>query len=237
MAAGGSRTPELAVVVPTLDEESTLSACLEAVGRPSGIEVVVSDGGSRDATVDIARAHGGVRVVVGGRGRGPQLNRGAAMTVATKLLFVHADCRLPEGWLPAVRGALADPEVALACFRLRTRPSGGGTGWLGRGLLRLNDLRSKGLGLPYGDQGLAIRRSEFAALGGFPAIPLMEDLAFVREAARLGRIARLPLEMTTTGRRFEREPLRTRLMTATFPWLFRLGVSPHRLARWYRAVR
>jgi rSAM/selenodomain-associated transferase 2 len=237
MAEGVSSRPDVAVVVPTLDEELALPGCLDAVGDHPGLEVVVSDGGSRDATVDIARSRSGVRVVVGGRGRGAQLNRGAAATTASELLFVHADCRLPEGWLPVVRRALADPEVSLACFRLRTEPSDGVAGWLRRGLLRLNDLRSRGWGLPYGDQGLAIRRSEFAALVGFPSIPLMEDLAFVREAARLGRIEHLPLEITTTGRRFEREPLRTRLMTATFPWLFRLGVSPHRLARWYGAVR
>ena len=237
MAEGVSSRPDVAVVVPTLDEELALPACLDAVGDHPGLEVVVSDGGSRDATVDIARSRSGVRVVVGGRGRGAQLNRGAAATTASALLFVHADCRLPEGWLPVVRHALADPEVSLVCFRLRTEPSDGVAGRLRRGLLRLNDLRSMGLGLPYGDQGLAIRRAEFAALVGFPAIPLMEDLVFVREAARLGRIVRLPLEMTTTGRRFEREPLRSRLMTATFPWLYRLGVSPKRLSRWYRAVR
>ncbi len=237
MAEPASRRCDLAVVVPTLDEERALPGCLEAIGHQPGVEVVVSDGGSRDATVEIARGRSGVRIVAGGRGRGSQLNRGAAATTASELLFVHADCRLPKGWLPAVRRALADPEVSLACFRLRTEPSDGRSGRLWRILLRLNDLRSRGLGRPYGDQGLAIRRSEFAALGGFPAIPLMEDVAFVREAAKLGRIVRLPLEMTTTGRRFERQPLRTRLMTATFPWLFRLGVSPHSLARWYRSVR
>jgi len=237
MPAAVTVRPELAVVVPTLDEEAALPRCLDAIGRHPRVEVVVSDGGSRDATVEIARSRGGVRVVVGGRGRGQQLNRGAAMTSARELLFVHADCGLPDGWLAAVRAALADPEVALACFRLHTVPCDGRSGWTRRGLLRLNDLRSMGWGLPYGDQGLAIRRSTFAALGGFPAIPLMEDLGFVREARRFGRIARLPLAVTTTGRRFERHPVRTRLMTATFPLLFRLGVSPHRLARWYRSVR
>jgi rSAM/selenodomain-associated transferase 2 len=237
MAERSPKPRDIAVVVPTLNEERALPGCLDAIGRHPGVEVVVSDGGSLDATVEIARGRAGVRVVSGGGGRGPQLNRGAAVTTASELLFVHADCRLPDGWLPAVRRALCNPEVALVCFRLRTEPSDGRIGRLGRGLLRLNDLRSRGWGRPYGDQGLAIRRSEFAALGGFPAIPLMEDVAFVRDAARLGRIERLPLEITTTGRRFERQPLRTRVMTATFPWLFRLGVSPHRLVRWYRTVR
>jgi hypothetical protein len=103
--------------------------------------------------------------------------------------------------------------------------------------LRVFDLRSRGLGLPYGDQGLGVRRETFEAVGGFPEIPLMEDVAFARECRRRGRIHRLRLEITTTARRFERRPLRTGLMFFTFPTLYRLGVEPETLARWYGNVR
>ena len=230
--------PELTVVIPTLDEERTIASCLEAVGEGAGLEIVVADGGSRDATCEIA-ARAGARVVRGPRGRGPQLNRGAAAGSAPRLLFVHADCRLPAGWHAAMERALDDPATALACFRLHTLPSGtaGPSPRAARLWLHALDLRSMLPLLPYGDQGFGVRREVFEAVGGFPPIPLMEDLSFARSCRRHGRIRRLPMAMRTTARRFERAPLRTRLMTLSFPTLFRLGVPPQRLARWYGKAR
>ncbi len=229
--------PRLTVVIPTLNEGPTVQACLAAVGEDEGLGIVVSDGGSSDDTVARASRHPGVRVVEGVRGRGPQLNRGAAATASPLLLFLHADCRLPAGWRSPVEVALADPEVALACFRLHTEPCDLSAGRRRRRWLRLLDLRSRLPLLPYGDQGYAVRREVFDAAAGFPEIPLMEDVAFARACRRQGVIRQLALEIRTTARRFERRPLRTRLMTATFPTLFRLGVPPATLARWYGAVR
>lgn len=230
--------PKLTVVIPTLDEERTIGSCLEAVGESSGLEIVVSDGGSRDATCEIA-AGAGATVVRGTQGRGPQLNRGAAAGSAPRLLFVHADCRLPAGWRAALDRALDDPSTALACFRLHTVPAGpgGSSSCVARLWLRALDLRSTLPLLPYGDQGFGVRREIFDAVGGFPPIPLMEDLSFARSCRRHGRTRRLPLAMRTTARRFERAPLRARLMTLSFPTLFRLGVPPQRLARWYGKAR
>ena len=224
---------ELAVVIPTLNEEGAIEACLESVGEGPGMVVVVSDGGSRDATCAVA-ARRGARVVQGGHGRGPQLNHGAAAVEATRYLFLHADCLLPPGWHEALADALNDRSTALVCFRLHTEPTGEDRrSWLYRKLLRVLDIRARGLRAPYGDQGLAVRREVFQEVGGFPDIPLMEDLAISRACRRLGRIHRLPMEMRTTARRFERSPLRTGLMFVTFPSLYSLGVSPHTLARWY----
>lgn len=224
------------MVIPALNEAARIGVCLESV-QEDAAEAVVVDGGSSDPTAEVAARFPGVRVLPSPRGRGLQLNRGARATRAPLLVFLHADCRLPEGWAAAVRGALADRRVALACFRLHTEPSDPAAGRLARAWLRLLDLRSQGFGLPYGDQAFSVRRETFEAAGGFPEIPLMEDVAFARACRRLGRIQRLPLEVRTTGRRFERRPLAARLCTATFPTLFRLGVSPWTLARWYREVR
>ncbi len=224
----------LSVVIPTLDEEACIAACLESVGSEPGVEIVVSDGGSRDRTIEVASRRGGVRVVTGDAGRGAQLRRGAAAASGSRLLFVHADCRLPEGWRDAVLAALADPEVALVSFRLHTEPPPGDPrGPVGRTWLRLLDLRSRGLGLPYGDQGMGLRREVLDEIGGFPEVPLMEDLELARRCRRVGRVRILPLEMRTTARRFVAHPVRTRLMTATFPLLYRLGVPADVLARWY----
>ena len=231
------RAKDWAVVIPALEEEGTIGACLDAIGDHAGVEVVVSDGGSSDATREIA-VRSGARVVEGKAGRGPQLNRGAAASDAPRLLFLHADCRLPEDWLSAVSQAIDDRDNAMACFRLHTEPTGGGeSSVLYRFWLRFFDLGSRGFRLPYGDQAFALRREVFDRIGGFPDIPLMEDLAFARACTRVGRVVTVPMEVRTTARRFERHPARTAMMFATFPTLFRLGVSPETLARWYRTGR
>jgi rSAM/selenodomain-associated transferase 2 len=228
---------ELAVVIPALDEEDTIDACLDSVGDHRCVEIVVADGGSTDGTRDLVRRRG-VAIVEGAVGRGSQLNLGAVATSADRLLFLHADCRLPDGWLAAVIEALDDPRTALACFRLRTVPTGGReVAGVNRMWMALLDIRSRGLRLPYGDQGLAVRREVYEGIGGFREIPLMEDVAFSRACRRAGRIRRLPLEIRTSARRYERRPVIARLINLTFPTLFSLGVPPATLARWYREVR
>ena len=229
----------LTVVIPTLNEEGTIGSCLRAIGRPPGVSVVVSDGGSTDETLAIvATEFPTVGVIQGPPGRGGQLDRGARSAPADGYLFVHADCRLPEGWNDAVDDTLADHGVAIGCFRLHTEPPPGGpTSTLARTWWRLLDLRSRGLGLPYGDQALFLRHEVLARVGGVPRIPLMEDVELVHRCLRLGRLARLPLEVRTTARRFAQLPLRAPLCTMVFPILYRLGVGPDTLSRWYRNVR
>jgi glycosyltransferase involved in cell wall biosynthesis len=245
-APGGRRrqlmTPGLssvAVVVPTFDEERTISSCLRRVGMTPGVRVVVSDGGSTDGTLRVVRRERPDAIIVTGPpSRGGQLRRGCAAVVADAFIFVHADCRLPAGWHEAVVGALGDPAVALGCFRLHTEPPhGGSSSPLARTWWRLLDLRSRGLRLPYGDQAQFVRREVLEAIGGVPDIPLMEDLELARRCLRLGRLVRAPLEVRTTARRFARRPVQARLCMLTFPLLYRLGVSPQRLARWYPVVR
>ncbi len=232
-------SPALAVVIPTLNEERTIAACLRAVERPPDSAVVITDGGSTDATLEIVtRERPDARVVHGAPGRGEQLQRGAAAVTARAYIFVHADCRLPQDWYSAVSDALADSTTALGYFRLHTEPPPGASrSPLARAWWRLLDLRSSGLGLPYGDQAQHLRREVLEAVGGFPEMPLMEDLELARRCRRLGRLVCIPLEVRTTARRFAQHPIRARLCMATFPLLYRLGVSPARLLCWYPVVR
>jgi rSAM/selenodomain-associated transferase 2 len=228
------------VVIPTLDEQARIGACLASVGKRPDVEIVVSDGGSTDRTLDIVRrARPDARIVRGDRGRGGQLNRGAAAATADRVLFLHADCRLPDSWFEPAMAALDDPDAALVCFRLLTEPSDGRPpGAVRRLWLGVLDLRSRGWGLPYGDQGFALRREVFDRFGGFADIPLMEDLDLARRIHRSGgAIVRLAETVRTTARRFDRRPFRSRLMLAVFPTLFRVGVPPERLARWYGVIR
>jgi glycosyltransferase involved in cell wall biosynthesis len=224
------------VVIPTLDEEASIAACLASVG--DDVEVVVSDGGSGDATLAVVRsACPRASVVVGPRGRGGQLNRGAGAATSPALLFLHADCRLPAGWLEAARRARRPRD----CDRLlRSRTDAARRGFGGpivRGWWRPPRPAQGDSGLRAGDQALFLRRAVFEELGGFRDIALMEDVDLVHRALRLGRLARLPLAVRTTARRFVRHPVRARLCTATFPLLYRWGVRPEALARWYGDAR
>jgi glycosyltransferase involved in cell wall biosynthesis len=119
--------PILTVVIPTLDEVSTIGRCLDAIGTDACVEVVVSDGGSTDGTVDVVRTNGRAHLLRGPAGRGQQLRRGAAAATAARLPFLHADCRLPRGWLPAVVEALEGESLG-GELRARLEASVGAAG-------------------------------------------------------------------------------------------------------------
>jgi hypothetical protein len=217
----------LSVVIPAWNEAENLAPVLEAI--PRGAEVVVVDGGSSDATVEIAR-RSGARVLVSEPGRARQMNRGARECAGDTLLFLHADAVLAPGAADAMERALADPAVVGGFFRLRIESS--------RLALRLaalgSNLRARALLLPYGDQGIFLRRSVFDQLGGFPDVPFLEDVALIRLVRGRGRLA--PLDVTlVTGDRHWRAlgVLPTTLLDWTAVGLYFAGVSPSTLAPSY----
>jgi rSAM/selenodomain-associated transferase 2 len=216
----------ISVVIPALDEEATIGAAIASVAGEAG-EVIVADGGSRDATRARAEA-AGARVVESPRGRGAQLVEGARVARGEWLVFLHADTRLEAGWsrclhaLPAsvpggaFRLAIDSPRRALRVIEAGTR------------------VRCRMLGLPYGDQGLFARRQAYERIGGFRPLPLMEDVDFVRRLARLGRLALPAHRAFTSARRWERRGVLARtLRNWSVLLLYALGRSPERLARLY----
>ncbi len=218
----------LAIVVPTLDEEQALSRCLPAALAATP-EVVVSDGGSRDGTVALARRLG-ARVLVGPAGRGGQLDRGAAAAAGELLVFLHADTVLP-----AEAPRLLEEAAAGGCvgggFRLAFDVAGPalrlGERWI--------NLRTRFTRCPLGDQAQFATRAAFEAVGGFPDWPILEDLHFMRALKRHGRIAILPAAAVTSSRRFVELGWPRTVATNWLIWaLYFGGVSPHRLARLYR---
>ena len=221
----------LAVIVPTFDEEESLGRVLPRLAE-IGDELVVSDGGSADGTVELARRLG-ARVVEGDRGRGPQLNRGAAACRAEILLFLHADSLPPRGAAAAIRAAVADGAEG-GGFRLEFE---GGGAWMRRGT-RLVNLRTRLTRLPLGDQGHFVTRAVFEEMGGYRDWPILEDLDFARRLRRRGGLVILPLAVRTSSRRYlERGIARTVAVNWLIWLLYALGVSPHRLERLYRDVR
>ncbi|CAN5736815.1 hypothetical protein BH11MYX2_BH11MYX2_38710 [soil metagenome] len=225
----------ISVVMPVLDEERRIGAALADLAALGGLhEVIVVDGGSTDRTVEIVRS-AGARIVTAPRGRGPQLNAGAAAATGDVLLFLHADTTLPSDAVRHVEKALARPDVIAGAFRTWTiadepRP------WFAP-LLHLADIRSRITRYPYGDQAMFVRSSAFHTAGGFPDLPLMEDLELSRRLAQQGRIHTCAASVRVSGRRFVARPIVYTALVNLFPFLYRAGVSPHALARFYRQVR
>ena len=221
----------LAIVIPTLDEEPRLRDSLPRA-LAIGDQVCVSDGGSGDASVDVARSLG-ARVVCGAPGRGPQLNRGARATEGDVLLFLHADTRLPEGAGDRIRERVAGGAVG-GGFLVRFEPARGSL----RYAHRLTTLRTRITGCPLGDQAQFVRRDVFERIGGFAEWPILEDLELMRRLKREGRVAIVEQPVTTSSRRFMRRGVLRTSATNYLIWaLYFAGVSPQRLARLYKNIR
>ena len=221
----------LAIIVPALDEAAGIERTLAGLQalRARGTEVIVVDGGSADATRALA-APLADHVLEAPRGRAAQMNAGAAASTGEVLLFLHADTRLPEGAAEAIAASLADPRRAWGRFDVRIE----GRGVLLAVVAAMMNARSRLTGIATGDQAMFVRRAAFEAAGGFPDIPLMEDVALSARLRRIARPACLRLRVTTSGRRWERDGA---LATIALMWRLRLayalGADPRSLARRY----
>ena len=221
----------LSVVIPTLNAAEALPATAEALleGVTSGLisDLVISDGGSTDTTRQVAHELGALWVV-GPPGRGGQLGRGVAACSGDWLLLLHADTHLSPGWAEKAYAHIqAHPDKA-GWFRLRFRATGLAPALVAKGA----NLRSRHLGLPYGDQGLLIARNLLDRIGGIPDLPLMEDVALAR--ALRGRLREIDAEALTSAARYDRDGW-TRRVLANLGTLarYRLGADPATLKRRY----
>ncbi len=227
----GGSPPRLAVIVPVYGREIELMQVLESAGAEPGVEtIVVGAGDCRDALQACARQR--VQFLCcGAANRGTQMNAGAAVATADRLLFLHADTRLPTGYADQVVRELARPEVVAGAFRLRIDSPR----WAARIIERGVGWRSRLFQLPYGDQAIFCRKSDFQRAGGFRELPIMEDYEFIHRMRRRGRVSILQRSVLTSGRRWHRLGfLRTTLVNQAIVMAYRLGIAPDRLATWYR---
>jgi rSAM/selenodomain-associated transferase 2 len=198
-------------------------------------QIIVVDGGSSDGTAEWVGGQPDVVLVNSARGKGPQLNAGAALATGDTLLFLHADCFFSRTALDAMLSALSDDQVAGGAFHLRfaeSRPRS----------LRLVawgiNLRAWLRGSATGDQGIFVRKAVFHAIGGAPDWPLFEDVELVRRIKRAGKFKVLKTPVTVSGRRYiQHGVLRTALLIYFLRLAYWLGVPPQRLKNWFRDAR
>jgi rSAM/selenodomain-associated transferase 2 len=229
------------VIIPTLNEAGHIETTLLLTTRLGFHDIVVVDGGSTDGTKALVEAVGTgsersapIRLVTTPAGRARQLNAGAGASTSEVLLFLHADSHLPAGARDLMEQALADPTVVGGRFDVRFDRA---SVWA-RMISTFMNLRSRISRISTGDQAIFVRRAIFERLGGFADIPIMEDIDFSRRLKRAGATAAIREQVTTSFRRWERQgPLRTILLMWCLRLLYWIGVSPHRLAQFYAAVR
>ena len=225
--------PGISVIIPALNEENNIAAAVHSVQQGFCAECIVVDGGSADAT-RLAAAEAGARVLEcppDRAGRARQMNEGARHTQGEILLFLHADSCLPEGWDSAVRAAVKTPGVALGAFTFYVPENIAGIKIVAWGV----DIRSRFFHMPYGDQGLFLRRALFETLGGFPDTPILEDVALVKQAKQHGNIVIIKEKLPTSGRRWQQRGLmHTLLLNQVILLASAFGVSPEKLRDLYR---
>ena len=222
----------LSIIIPAIDEADGIESALAGTeGIPYVTERIVVDGGSRDGTEERARASG-AKVIASAPMRSTQMNAGARAAGGTVLLFLHADTRLPPGFEHHVLEILDRPDTVAGAFRLGMDGHFPGL----RVIEWLANFRSICMGMPYGDQAIFIAADRFHRAGGFPEIPIMEDFAFMRRLRSQGRIGIARTSVTTSARRYDEYGFwRTTWINQLMILAYLAGISPARLARWYRS--
>ncbi|WP_096366165.1 TIGR04283 family arsenosugar biosynthesis glycosyltransferase [Thiohalobacter thiocyanaticus] len=231
-AAGRWVAERLSIIIPALNEAGGIVGLLDALQplRGQGHEVILVDGGSQDATLELARPYIDA-ALQSAPGRARQMNAGARAAGGDILWFVHADTRLGHGHAAALLQAMqADPDRAWGRFDVRINGRAPLLGWVAR----MMNLRSRLTGIATGDQGIFVRRAAFLDIGGYADQPLMEDIELSRALKRISPPLCLRQCIETSGRRWEQGGVvRIILLMWSLRLGYFLGLAPERLARLY----
>jgi rSAM/selenodomain-associated transferase 2 len=226
----GSDKRRISVIIPTINEIDNIETPLKSLRSGNTWEIIVTDGGSNDGTVTLAKSWGAI-VVKSSLPKSRQMNKGAARATGDVLLFLHADTRLPDKFDEHILECLRRPGVAAGAFKLRIESRIPAL----RIIEHLANWRSRRLKIPYGDQAIFISAKLFHHIGGFPSIPIMEDFELVRRLKKMGGIVTLPVSVSTSARRWENFGiLKTTLINQIIIVAHFIGIPPDIIATWYR---
>ncbi|MBI3601088.1 MAG: TIGR04283 family arsenosugar biosynthesis glycosyltransferase [Nitrospinae bacterium] len=230
---------KLSIIIPTLNEESSIEKNLPLIKKELSAEIIVADGGSKDKTVEVAKRFTEL-VSISAAGRGIQMNSGASISTGDWLLFLHTDSIISELGI----------QRMIEVMRNENPPffKGGQRGVIG-GAFRLKidsdrislkiissiaNIRSRFFNIAYGDQGIFVKRDIFYKIGGYPHIPIMEDVEFVMKLKKRGKFVILPDYITVSSRRWDKEGVvYCTLRNWILILLYFMGISPHKLKGWY----
>lgn len=219
----------VSIIVPVLNEENGLSVLLPSLANQENAEVIVSIGECKDGSLDLANRFCS-KVISTNSGRANQMNEGAKAASGQILLFLHADSRISKNVAGKIAEVCRRPGVIGGALRLRIDSPRFSLRLIGWGA----NQRARYLNLPYGDQGIFIRKEVFEEIGRYPETPFMEDLQLVRKMARRGKLVILDEEILTSARRWEKYGVfRTTGTNLLLVSLYFLGFAPATLKRWY----
>ncbi len=223
------KTSDISIIIPTLNEEINIPRLASHLQGHDG-EILISDGGSSDATQAVALQYG-FKVTQSKPGRANQLNHGARRAKGRILLFLHADTILPENFGIAILDAVKKENFLVGAFRLAIDNPTIGM----RFICACANLRSRLFNLPYGDQALFLLSSSFFDLKMYPELPIMEDYVFIKNAQKKGKIVLLNEKVVTSARRWKKLGiLRTTIINQMIILGFFLKIAPEKLASFYR---
>ena len=226
---GDWRYPYLSVIIPVFNEEDRIEKVIEMVSNID-TEIIVADGGSSDRTVELAEKLG-VKVVKGPRGRCLQMNAGASAGTGNNLLFLHADTIVPENYVDLIFMALMEKGPVAGAFGFKTDMDN----FLMRFIEYTANLRSHLLELPYGDQGIFMSKADFTRAGGYPEVPVAEDIFLIRNLKKFAKIKTIHEKSVTSARRWRMHGfLKTTLVNVVIFFGCYLGIKPEKLYAIYR---
>lgn len=223
---------KISIIIPVLNEakilENTLSQLQSELGNH---ELIIVDGGSTDGSVQIAEKYG--KIVISARGRAKQLNVGAAAASGDILVFLHADIWLESGALAAVETAISSGYVGGGfCQKID------GKNILYRAIEVGGNIRGKYLKVFYGDSGIFVKRTDFEKIGGFPEVPILEEMEFSKKLCELGQTTLVTPHIHISARRWKTKGIvRTTINNWLITLLYFLKFSPEQLAKLYRHIR
>ena len=221
---------KLSVIIPVLNEGKTIAQTLQRL-QETAVEIIIVDGGSTDQTVEIVQNMGIKTILSPEAGRSIQMNTGAKYATGNILLFLHADTQLPHNYLRYIEEILEKPNTIAGAFPLKIESRHPLLMVIEKGV----NARSRFLEMPYGDQGIFLKKDTFESIGGFPPLPIMEDFQLMLNLKKQGKIRLAEAPVITSARRWEKlGVIKTTLINQKVILGYFLGVSPERLRQWYQ---